>query len=1080
MAVAGVAAAADKILTGHKVPVIVTGDNTVRSRCLASPVTPRPLKGVTREHPWSLPRIAAGVTVADTLNVLVLRYNFQYESVDDPNTTGRGRMDFSRPLANPTDSTAYYNSVGHWIDPPPHNADYFDAHMKAMSRYWNWVSEGKIALKWDIYPPVNDSALLLNHPMKYYGLCDSVVVGLERFFEDGIRLADTVHNLDPGLPPIDFTKYDHIIMFHAGSDRQNDIGFPTTCSDMFTGFIKFGDSVPVNDSAKFIREALLMPETSCQDNRATALNAAFAHEFGHALGLVDLYNTANALSQLGDFSLMDDNGFGTGIDFGFNVGQVFGAIPIYPDAWSRAYLGYVPVVDYRQGTDIRIVEAEIASQGIKIARVPISENQYYLIENRDEETDGQPTSALVDALTGVLQGPIDSTRKFTGEYDFLIPGDGMLIYLVDEGVASLNYTGEPGTNNFEANTLQWDPSRKFITLIEGDGLINFGGYYRAGFGKPEDMYREDRNHALTPNSVPQALDNFHNDTRIYITNIHRDTVLEPGAVEYTLVDSVMRFNVETDKLASGFPVRVGYPKYGLSPIVDDLNRDGVREVLCASGKNLCAFTTGGATYLHPTGCGTCPNFIDSAFSSTNPGTPHSVPIFYRSTANFSAGPVTGYFASEPTHKLVAVGDEGNSVQILDTVDTNGDGLADVAGSELTTNGFPIAMSFGDSVLWTLTSSGWVYRRTELFVPLAHRHQFTPTKFKEFHGIAQIGNRLALVAGDTANTKFMVLTAQGTDSLVVDSISVSGRYNFGPIVVDMNRDGTPEIVAFSSTGDGICVSVDTSTAQPALSVLEQKSTGFTFTTNPVAGDLDLDGRADIAIGGTNRLYAFDDHLTIKSDFPKECGDRNPSVDIIAAPIVGQVDGTGGPEMVCPNDVGSIHAISDREIAGFPLNGGVKGAGSSLLFLDSTGGELGYVGADGWFYLWHVDSDSTKNLWPMGGHDPAGSFSLRQDQIGSVVSYADEFPKEQFYNYPNPATNGRTTIRYFLGRAASRVMLSLYDLSGRKVTEFDGTAMAGTNEHDWDCSAVTPGVYRCRIEVDFSGDTKTAFTDIAVIR
>jgi hypothetical protein len=152
----------------------------------------------------------------------------------------------------------------------------------------------------------------------------------------------------------------------------------------------------------------------------------------------------------------------------------------------------------------------------------------------------------------------------------------------------------------------------------------------------------------------------------------------------------------------------------------------------------------------------------------------------------------------------------------------------------------------------------------------------------------------------------------------------------------------------------------------------------------------------------------------------------------------------------------------------------------LVVDSTGGELGYVGADGWFYLWQIDSDSSKNLWPMGGHDPAGSFTLRQDQIGSVKAYAEDFPKEKFFNYPNPATTGRTTIRYFLGRTASRVMMSLYDLSGRKVTEFTGTTMVGENEHDWDCSSVTPGVYRCRIEIDFAGDTKTAFTDIAVIR
>lgn len=199
----------------------------------------RPIWQLPRAKPWSLPTQALGPEADTAIHVLVLRVNFQYEAVDDSNTTGRGVMNLSRPLATPVDSVAYYDSVGHWIDPPPHNAAYFGAHMRALSLFWKQASMGHDSLVWDIFPPNPDSAYQLPHKMSYYGKCelDSVVAGLERFFVDAITMADTTS------PEIDFSQYDAIIIFHAGSDRQNDIGFPTTCSDLFTGFIRFKDVV---------------------------------------------------------------------------------------------------------------------------------------------------------------------------------------------------------------------------------------------------------------------------------------------------------------------------------------------------------------------------------------------------------------------------------------------------------------------------------------------------------------------------------------------------------------------------------------------------------------------------------------------------------------------------------------------------------------------------------------------------------------------------------------------------------------------------------------------------------------------
>ena len=130
---------------------------------------------------------------------------------------------------------------------------------------------------------------------------------------------------------------------------------------------------------------------------------------------------------------------------------------------------------------------------------------------------------------------------------------------------------------------------------------------------------------------------------------------------------------------------------------------------------------------------------------------------------------------------------------------------------------------------------------------------------------------------------------------------------------------------------------------------------------------------------------------------------------------------------------------------------------------------------------VDADSLTNYWPMAGGSPSGSFAMNQDLLSSPKTYATDLPEDQYYNWPNPVLDGSTTIRYFLGREPERVTLNIYDLSGERIATLDGTTLGETdNEVTWDCSGVTPGVYRCVIEVDFNGDRINAFTDIAVIR
>lgn len=1087
--------------------------NRVHHTCLPSRRPARDILGLDREKSWSLPTKALD-DFADTLHCLVMRFDFQFEETDDPNTTGFGVMNVGR--IGPGDSAAYYDSVGHWADPPPHNAFYFHTHMKALRKYWETVSEGKITLTWDVYPggytwrqldsamaapgaiDTNwiDSTYELPNAMSFYGRCGTdlpgnegfrdIIAGLEKYFEHGLYVADSV------TPEIAFGHYDSYFMFHAGSDRQNDIGFPATCNDLFTGYISYYDTIWVDNDSTGIVDAMMMPEYTSQDNRATAMNAVMAHEFGHQLGLVDLYRTDYFVTCLGDFALMDNNGFGTAIDFGWDVGRTFGAMPIYPSAWSRAYLGFVEVHDFREGTDIEVVAAEIQREGIKIARVPISENEYYLIENRLVDTDGRATAMLADSATSVFLGPHDAeTREFTGEYDFLMPGSGMLIYLVDEAVAYMNnnaYTGDT-VNNFNDNRLQWvvgdpNPSRKFITLIEADGVVDMSGYYQTygdfRYGWEDDMFRDDRNSNFTPNTNPPTIDHTGNNSRIHIENIQRVLTNYGGRLKRN--DSVMSFDLYVDKRVDGFPVRAGLSQLPLSPIADDLNGDGTVELIFAAGNHLNVATIDGGNFIHQvTECDPCLTYLDSAKATVHPGKLQPLPLYDTTFGPINAHPVTGDFGQDITYKYVAVasarGDSG-MVKIVRPTDADNDGLADRAANTFTTIGNPLAMTFGAD-LYVLTDSGVVYHKpAQGTIPSI----VADLDEQEYNGLVRYADGIIVLAGDSS-----IESASATSRLHFispdDSVSfdLGVYYNFGPIMVDVDLDDDPEVVAFSPLGDGILVTVSMTGVSPSFAVLREDATGYPVTTNPVAADVDDDGYPEIVIGGPNSVYAFDRQLTIKTDFPKTASDRYINDNVLAAPIAADLHVGGCPELVFPTANGNIWSIGEDVSYGFPLSGGEMGLGSPMYFHDSTGGKLAYLGLDGWLYCWLVDVDSTRDYWSMYGADPAGTFLFDRSKLGAASVASDALPENKFYNYPNPATNGRTTIRYYLGRDASEVRLRIYDLSGRHQADLNGPTRGGLdNEVVWNCGDVTPGVYRCVIEADFSGSTETAFTDIAVIR
>ncbi len=1038
----------------------------------------RDLLNLKRDTPWGLPKVAAAAANGiDTLYLLGLRFDFEYEIPDDENTTGRGRYDMR-------DTSTFFTEEGHQIDPSPHTRQYFEKHFEALDRYYRYVSEGRLTLVWDVWPKQDDSVYHLPNKLSHYGqgsTIDEIVTRLvDSFFIDCFRLVDTSE------PGITFSDYDSYFLFHAGSDRQNDIGFPPTTSDLFTGYATRGDDrepLYVDDGTHLVSDALIMPETASQDNRATALNAVMAHEFGHQLGLVDLYRTDNFFTQLGDFALMDNNGFGTGIDFGFEVGRAFGTMPVYPMAWSRAFLGFNEPAVYRQNADVELVAAEMLKEGIKIARIPITEQEYYLVENRQIEVDGLPTALLADSVTGVIQGPIyynelTQAKTFSGEYDFLLPGSGILVWHVDESVAAQKYPGSDYTL-FEVNRLQLNPRRRFIELMEADGLVNFGGNYYAGYGAAEDMYYAENNTSFTPNTNPPSIGYTGANSRIYVTDISSS-------------DTTMSFGLEYDNLSAGFPRRAGYPSLGISPVAADVDGDGKTEILAVSDRNLLLIREDGGDPFP-----FVPMYYDTSFGSTG-NSVDSVPLLGRLPLTISAGPVVGNFGSDNDSQFVAVA-AFDTVYIHTLHDDDFDGRGDIwAHGKIALPSLVAWMSFGPTLdaavvfsnavrLYSIAGDGDTlgYHAIEEAVP---------------HGFARLGNdAFVALAGDTAESYTKLYYVDRENAFPLE---LNDYYNFGPVVVDLDRDHLPEIVMATPFGTVRIITIDTLSDPIQFSASRVYQLYDTITVNPVVADIDEDGYADIITCGRNKIYAMNRGFTSLTNFPVTIDIRYPGAIVISTPVVADIDGDQEQDIIFVTNAGNCYAFDSDPAFGFPLAvGGLSanavllpgydfgepvfkdialyGLGSVVVYPRESGGGLGFLGGDGWFYAYDILYDTAHADWPMYGGDASGTFNLPGSRLG-IPAAQESFPPDEFFCYPNPTVTGRTTIRYFLGQAAE-IDLKIFDMSGRLMLERRLNGQGGiANEFDWNGSSLPSGVYRCIIEADFGGFSRSAFTDIAIAR
>ncbi len=261
----------------------------------------------------------------------------------------------------------------------------------SMYEYYREASYGQTSVVGSVAPRWYQSS----YPMSEYGADSSGGVDdangpIYRLVTEAVLLANT---------DIDFSSYDedgdgvvdHVIVVHAGNGQET-LPTPNAIWSHHWAVVDADTSSPgqqdlIVDGVQVYGYTMLSEMSPL---------GVFAHEFGHDLGLPDLYDTDDSSDGVGDWDIM-----GGGSWLGFPQGSQ----PSLPSAFSKVKLGWtVPIV-----VDVPMIGQNILSVWANpvVYKLPIGDldGEYFLVENR------------------VQQG-----------YDSTLPGSGLLIWHVDESV----------------------------------------------------------------------------------------------------------------------------------------------------------------------------------------------------------------------------------------------------------------------------------------------------------------------------------------------------------------------------------------------------------------------------------------------------------------------------------------------------------------------------------------------------------------------------------------------------------------------------------------------------------------------
>ena len=277
----------------------------------------------------------------DTIHVLAIKAQFQLD--DDVNTAGNGYFDYAGNGQPMYINGSYLN--GHNLDyEPPHDSLYIHNQMLALRNYYLAVSDSQLYIEFEQWPRADTAAYTLPHQMSFYSDFynggANWGAGLYVLLRDAVDAASN----DPGNCSFSTgsgaAKVPKAVMiFHAGSCWQTD----PYGADIPSVFLQMDESSPiiVKAGADTIYEGIIDAETQSQDGMVLGSQGEIAHEFGHQLGLPDLYDYSMYSVGLGEWELMS-----------WGSWNMNAYVPPHISAWCKVFLGWSQPKTLKPGDDL--------------------------------------------------------------------------------------------------------------------------------------------------------------------------------------------------------------------------------------------------------------------------------------------------------------------------------------------------------------------------------------------------------------------------------------------------------------------------------------------------------------------------------------------------------------------------------------------------------------------------------------------------------------------------------------------------------------------------------------------------------
>jgi len=334
--------------------------------------------------------------------------------------------------------------------------------------------------QWEFCFDVSEIVTLPNR-LAYYGEneADGSDIRPAEMIRDACRLADAT--VDFSLYDQDGdTEVDNVYVFYAGGDESTNTDQPHLIW-AHQYYIFKGE-----EALNLICDGVRIDRYACSselDRSNTLVGIGpFCHEYGHTLGLADMYDTDYESSGGWAAGLWKSTSLMDGGNYNNNS-----ATPPFFNCIEREMLGLSQPVVLEAGISYTLEPVNINGTCYRLETD--TEGEYYLFECRSDKG-----------------------------WDKYIGGHGLLVYHIDK-----NGTDEKHRSRWIYNTINTDPAHQCADLIEADGRsdkINTSDDFRQGVGGI--FFPQSYVTSLTDKGHPSLKFRNGNTSDISVTGIHRD------------------------------------------------------------------------------------------------------------------------------------------------------------------------------------------------------------------------------------------------------------------------------------------------------------------------------------------------------------------------------------------------------------------------------------------------------------------------------------------------------------------------------------------------------------------------------